>query len=96
MTKIVRSLRNGQITIPSEFREKLGIDPDTLLQMNLIHGELRIKPLKISKEPSQGSPWLKEAYDAFADVRKHMEQYSEEEINAAIDQAVKAVRKSYV
>jgi hypothetical protein len=54
-------------------------------------GELRIKPVVVS-ERAQGSPWLNEAYDAFADVRRHLEQYSEEEINAAIDDAVVAVR----
>jgi hypothetical protein len=54
-------------------------------------GELRIKPVAVS-ERAQGSPWLKEAYDAFADVRRHLERHSEEEINAAIDEAVAAVR----
>lgn len=94
MTKIVKPLRSGQITIPADFREELGIKPDTLLQMSLLNGELRIKPVQISKG-SQGSPWLKEAYVAFADVRKEMEKYSEEEINEAIDKAVKAVRKAH-
>lgn len=95
MTKLVKPLRSGQITIPAFFREKLGIDSDTLLQISLMQGELRIKPVKVSEETAQGSPWLKEAYDAFADIRKQMEQYSEQEINEAIDQAVKAVRKSH-
>lgn len=94
MTKIVKSLRSGQLTIPADFREKLGISEDTLLKITLMNGELRIRPVK-AVESSGGSPWLKEAYDAFADVRKKMEKYSEEEINEAIDQAVKAVRKSH-
>lgn len=94
MTKLVKPLRSGQITIPASFREKLGIDSDTLLQINLMQGELRIKPVRVSQK-AQGSPWLKEAYDAFADIRKQMKQYSEQEINEAIDQAVKAVRKSH-
>lgn len=96
MTKIVKSLRSGQLTIPADFREKLGIGEDTLLQISLMNGELRVKPIKFTdKTDSVGSPWLKEAYDAFAGVRKKMEKYSEEEINEAIDQAVKAVRKSH-
>lgn len=96
MTKIVKSLRSGQLTIPADFREKLGIGEDTLLQISLMNGELRIKPVKfVEKKEAVGSPWLKEAYDAFADVRKEMAKYSEEEINEAIDQAVKAVRKSH-
>lgn len=96
MTKIVKSLRSGQLTIPADFREKLGIGEDTLLQISLMNGELRVKPVQVSaKAQSKGSPWLKEAYDAFAGVRKEMAKYSEEEINEAIDQAVKAVRKSH-
>lgn len=96
MTKIVKSLRSGQLTIPADFRERLGINPDTLLQVTLMNGELRIKPIQVSDKTSgPGSPWLKEAYEAFAGVRKKMEKYSEEEINGAIDQAVKAVRKSH-
>lgn len=95
MTKTIRFLRSGQITIPIDFREKLGIDPETLLQISLIQGELRIKPVHVAREAAQGSPWLKEAYNAFADVRKQMGQYRQQEINDAIDQAVKAVRKSH-
>lgn len=94
MTRIIRSLRSGQITIPAEFREKLGIDAGTLIQISLMGEELRIKPVQISPT-IQGSPWLKEAYEAFADVRKELERYSEDEINEAIDKAVKAVRKAH-
>lgn len=96
MAKIVRSLRSGQITIPADFREKLGIDSDTLLQISLMEGELRIKPVRVS-EKAQGSPWLKELYDYFAPVREEIEKkgYSEKEINSAIDSAVRAVRAKH-
>ena len=97
MTKIIRSLRSGQITIPSEFREKLGIDPDTLLQINLMNGELIIKPVKTTNI-SSGSPWLKELYDYFAPARSEAikKGYTEKEINETIDQAIKAVRQEHV
>jgi bifunctional DNA-binding transcriptional regulator/antitoxin component of YhaV-PrlF toxin-antitoxin module len=93
MTKLVRSLRSGQITIPSDFREELGIDVDTLLQVSLIHGELRIKPVK-ALETVGGSSWAKELYDIFSPVRKKAKDkgLSEEKINTAIDAAVKAAR----
>lgn len=96
MTKIVRSLRSGQITIPADFREKLGIDSDTLLQISLMQGELRIKPVRVS-EKVQGSPWLKELYDYFAPVREEIKKkgYSEKGINDVIDSAVKAVRAKH-
>ena len=94
MVKIIKPLRSGQITIPVDFREKLGIGTDTLLQIKLIEGELRIKPVQISDKP-KGSPWLKELYDYFAPARKEAAKYTEEEINADIDRAVKEVRKKH-
>lgn len=95
-TRIVRPLRGGQITVPAEFRRKLGIDADSLLQISLVEGELRIRPLTVTERVS-GSPWLKELYDYFAPVRDEAEakEYTEEEINAAIDDAVKAVRRKH-
>ncbi len=89
--KLVRSLRNGQITIPAEFRRRLGIEGDSLLQVTLVQGELRITPVQVT-DRSAGSAWLNELYDRFASVREEAEQYSEEEINSAIDGAVRAVR----
>jgi AbrB family looped-hinge helix DNA binding protein len=94
MRRVVRSVRGGQITIPAEFRKKLGIDADTLLEISLFDGELRITPLTVTSHAA-GSPWLKELYDYFAPVRDEAEDkgYSEEEINTAIDDAVQAVRQ---
>ena len=92
MTRIVRPLRGGQITIPAEFRKKLGISPEGLLQLTLEDGELRIRPVRIS-EAGEGSPWLKELYELFAPVRTEAVTSSEDDINAAIDKATRAVRK---
>jgi bifunctional DNA-binding transcriptional regulator/antitoxin component of YhaV-PrlF toxin-antitoxin module len=92
VTRIVRPLRGGQITIPAAFREQLGITGDSLLQITLARGELRIKPVKAT-ETAAGSPWLKELYRRFAPVRQEAEDRGEEEVNAVIDQAVEAVRE---
>lgn len=43
--KVVRTLPKGQITIPSEFREALGIGSDTLLDVELVGDHLEIAPL---------------------------------------------------
>ena len=43
--KVVRTLPRGQITIPSEFREALGIGPETLLGVELVGDHLEIAPL---------------------------------------------------
>jgi len=93
VTKIVRPLRGGQITIPAAFREKLGIGADSLLQVTLVDGELRIRPIRATNTVA-GSPWFKELYDYFAPVRAEAAQQSEEEIDGAIDAALKAVRKA--
>ncbi len=92
-TKIVRQLRSGQVTIPVEFRRELGIEGEGMLQMTLKDGELRIKPLHV-REARTGSPWLKDLYNYFAPVREEAiaKGYTEEEINTAIDEAMRASR----
>jgi AbrB family looped-hinge helix DNA binding protein len=91
-SRIVRPLRGGQITIPAEFRERLGIDQDTLLQMTLDGGELRLRPVEVTRKAS-GSPWLKELYDLFEPIRREGGKFSSEEIDEAIDEAFAAVRR---
>ena len=92
MTRLVRPLRGGQITIPAEFRRQLGITEQTLLQLTLEAGELHITPVRLTK--AAGSPWLKALYEAFAPARHEVRDkgYSEQEVDAAIDQALTAVR----
>ena len=91
--KIVRQLRGGQITIPIELRRELGIEPDTLLQVSVEDGSLRITPIRIGSG-STDSRWIKELYDYFAPVREEIAAagYSEDEVNADIDAAIQAVR----
>ena len=93
LTKTVRSLRGGKITIPAAFRKELGIGDDTMLRMTLVEGELRIKPVQVT-EASNGSPWLRELYEYFAPVREDILRrgISEEEVNADMDDAIAEVR----
>ena len=44
MTKLVRPLSRGQITIPVEFRKKLGIDSNTILSLALRGNKIEITP----------------------------------------------------
>ena len=92
MTKVVRQLRGGQMTIPAEFREQLDLAEGTLLQVTLADGELRVRPIRIA-ETGPGSPWVRELYDLFAPVRETAAQCSEQEVNAAIADAIAAVRR---
>ena len=92
MRKVVRQLRHGQITIPKDMREALGLEADDLLAIELSGGKLEIEPVKVARK-GIGSPWLLELYELFAPVRASLESYTEEEINEAIDEAIKAVRR---
>lgn len=92
LTKVVKPLRSGQITIPAEFRSKLDIDERTLLQIALVGQELRIRPVRVT-DTASGSEWARELYDLFAPVRKEAARHSEKEVDADIDRAVAAVRR---
>src|SRR5262245_27077017 len=89
--RVIRSSRSGQVTIPAEFREQLGIGEETLLQMTLTAGELRIRP---AHAPAEGSPWLRELYEYFSPVRQEIleREIPDAEVNADIDAAIAAVR----
>jgi bifunctional DNA-binding transcriptional regulator/antitoxin component of YhaV-PrlF toxin-antitoxin module len=90
-TKVVKLLRNGQITIPAEFRDALHLDDEEALAMTLMDGKLEMQVLRPATNQS-GSQWAKDLYDLFAPVRESLEGYSDQEINDAIDEALKAVR----
>ncbi len=96
MTRMVRPLRSGQITIPAEFRKELGITEESLLQLTLEGGELRLKPVQVT-ETAAGSPWLRELYEYFTPVREEIAAagYTEEEVNADIDAALAEVRAKH-
>lgn len=92
VTKVVRLLRGGQITLPAEFRRELGIGDDTLLQVTLKDNELRLRTVTVSTVSRES---LRELYEHFAPVREEILQrgISEEEVNADIDAALTAVRQ---
>lgn len=85
-------MRHGQITIPREMREALGLEAEDLLSVELSDGKLEIEPVKVARKGVR-SPWLLELYELFAPIRASLESYTEEEINEAIDGAVKAARR---
>jgi AbrB family looped-hinge helix DNA binding protein len=95
MTRTIKAIRSGQITIPADFRRELDITDGSLLQMTLEEDGLRITKLRTAPDTA-GSPWLAELYERFAPVRQEAidQGYTEEEINEAVDQAVAGVRAS--
>jgi len=50
MSKVVKPLAKGQITIPAEFRERLNIGSETLLYLQLKGGKIEITPLRVVPE----------------------------------------------
>jgi hypothetical protein len=61
--------------------------------MSTEEGELHIKPVRVTDQA--GSDWVKELYDLFAPVRTQATKRSSQEVNAAVDEAVQAVRKAH-
>ena len=48
--KVIKALAKGQITIPTEFREALGIEAETLLSVSLVGDHLELAPLRPGDE----------------------------------------------
>jgi len=93
MRKVVKQLRHGQITIPKELREAIGLDEDDMLAITVAGDRLEIEPMKVARK-SKGSPWAKELYETFAPVRESLGDRSEDEVNKAIDEALREARET--
>lgn len=50
-TKLVRPLSKGQITLPVEFRRRLNIDAETILNVTLKEDRIEIVPLRPMPQP---------------------------------------------
>jgi AbrB family looped-hinge helix DNA binding protein len=57
--RLVKPYAKGQITIPAEFRKRLGIDENTLLRLKLKGSKIEITPVRIVEE----GRWLREYSD---------------------------------
>lgn len=53
MNRIIKPLPRGQITIPIEFRKKLGIDEDTFLNLALKGNKIEITPVTIRESSDE-------------------------------------------
>jgi AbrB family looped-hinge helix DNA binding protein len=90
LTRVMRPLRRGQITIPAEFRRRLGIDDDTLLQLTLHEDKIEITPVVVT--PVASTTWARELHTMFAPVREEARTMDEAEIDAVIGEAIDEVR----
>jgi AbrB family looped-hinge helix DNA binding protein len=91
MRKLVRQLRHGQITIPKDLREALGLRQEDMLSITLAEGKLEIEPVRVAPKRG-GSAWARKLYEEFGPVRKRLRGQTESEVNAAIDEALKETR----
>lgn len=48
--RVIRVQAKGQVTIPSDFREALGLDPEALVSVSLVGDHLEITPLRQDEE----------------------------------------------
>jgi AbrB family looped-hinge helix DNA binding protein len=89
---VVKPMRRGQITLPQEFRRRLGIGDDTLLEIRLAGDHVEIRP--VVARPAAGSEWARELYELFAPVRQEAsaEGMTEEEIDREIEAAIRETR----
>jgi len=53
INRIIKPLPRGQITIPIEFRKKLGIDEDTFLNLALKGNKIEITPVTIRESSDE-------------------------------------------
>ena len=92
-TRYLRPLSSGQVVIPAEFVESLGIDEQTTLRVTKIDGAILITPVGLQASGG-GSPGLKALYEHYAPVREEIlaRGITEDEVNADIDAALAAVR----
>jgi AbrB family looped-hinge helix DNA binding protein len=92
MQKVVRQLRHGQITIPKDLREAIGLSDEDMLSITLAGNKLEIEPVRVTPRAT-GSPWARELYEMFAPTRESLRGVPEEDLNKAIDEALEEARK---
>ncbi len=63
--KVVKPFGNGQITIPAEFRRRLNIGRNTLLNMVLREGRIEISPVQVNASRQNLRDYSREEIDRF-------------------------------
>lgn len=88
-------LEDGKVTIPEDLLEEWGVADGTPLRVQLHEGTLRLVPLDLEEEARRKHPFVA-LYEWFAPTREYVEAqgYTEEEIDADIDEAIAEVRAS--
>ena len=86
----VRVQSKGQVTIPKEIREKLNIKPGDRVVFVDTEGGVIVKPAVVLTNDSLRD----EMVSALRSVRERFSEYSEEEIDTLVDEALRKTRGS--
>lgn len=70
LTRIVRSQAKGQITVPIEFRERLGIDQNTFLRLTLRGSKIEVSPVRLGREAAGLREFDRKELDGFLEEDK--------------------------
>jgi len=65
LTKLVKPLPKGQITLPIEFRRRLKIDDKTILSLSLKGSKIEILPLRSVPREEDMREYTEDEIDAF-------------------------------
>lgn len=86
-------VEDGKVAIPAGFLDALGLANGSLLEVRHEEGTLELLPLDPAVVARRNHPFAA-LYEWFAPTRAHIAAcgYSEEELNADIDEAVREVR----
>jgi AbrB family looped-hinge helix DNA binding protein len=69
-TRLVKPYAKGQITIPAEFRKRLGIDESSLLRLELKGSKIEITPVRIAEEGRRLREYSNAEIEAFLEEDK--------------------------
>lgn len=86
---LVKIIRHGQITLPAELRRALNLAEGDYLEVELEDGRIVLKP-KTVLDRNEAIQKLHELMDR---VQARNEEFSEEEVEREIQEAIQAVRR---
>ncbi len=90
---LVKVVRNGQVTIPKQIREKLGIKEGDILEVEPIETGVLFKPKEVVDRGDAlqaFSRGLERLRSGFSDKLRNMD---DAEIDTLIEEAIQAIRK---
>jgi len=90
---LVKVVRNGQVTIPKEIREKLGIKEGDFLEVEPADQGVFFKPKKLV-DKGDAMKVLSRAFERLqASASNKVKDMDEGELTAIIEEAIQAVRR---